>query len=70
MQNTRDFGRGPSCSIESPSSTNNTLQTDLSNFVTIKKQTFEEEVLSMLEKLTNKVDNLKEASSLPVGNIY
>ena len=70
MQNTRDFGSGPSCSIESSSSTNNTLQTDLSNFVTIKKQTFEEKVLSMLEKLTNKVDNLKEASSSPAGNIY
>jgi hypothetical protein len=46
-----------------------TLQTNLSNFVTVTKQTFEEKVISMIEKLSIKVDNLKEASSTTAGNI-
>jgi hypothetical protein len=46
-----------------------TFQTNLSNFVTVTKQTFEEKVVSMIEKLSIKVDNLKEASSTTAGNI-
>ena len=63
-------GNGPSGGNKLTLSANNTLQTDLSNFVTIEKQTFEEKVLSMLERLSNKVDNLKEAKSNPIGDTY
>lgn len=50
-------------SVPSQCTVNATLQTDLSNFVTVSKQTFEEKVITMIEKLSNKVDDLKEAST-------
>ena len=55
MQNTRDFGSGPSCSTESSSSTNNTLQTDLSNFVTIEKQTLKKKCFRCWKSLPTKL---------------
>jgi hypothetical protein len=64
-QHTESSNRGSSIAA------NATLQTDLSNFVTVAKQTFEEKVITMIEKLSNKVDNLKEASTSrkTAGNI-
>lgn len=62
-QRTENSGRGSAITAD------RTLQTDLSNFVTVTKQTFEEKVISMIEKLSNKVDNLKDASSTTAGNI-
>ena len=45
-----------------------TLQTDLTNFVSVEKPSFEETVFSMLKKLDNKIDNLKESRSTTAGN--
>lgn len=45
-----------------------TLQTDLTNFVSVEKPSFEETVVSMLKKLDNKIDNLKEGRSTTAGN--
>ena len=45
-----------------------TLQTDLANFVTIQKPAFEKTAVSMLKKLDNKLDNLKEGRSTTAGN--
>lgn len=41
------------------------LQKDLTDFVTVTKQSFEEKVLTMIEKINHKVDNLKEVSASP-----
>ena len=62
-QHTESSSRG------STSTASTTLQTDLSSFVKVTKQTFEEKVITMIEKLSNKVDNLKEARSTTAGNI-
>ena len=39
------------------------LQTDLTEFVTVREQSFEEKILTMMEKINNKVDNLKQVST-------
>ena len=45
-----------------------TLQTDMTNFVSVEKPSFEETVVSMLKKLDNKIDNLKESRSTTASN--
>ena len=37
-----------------------TLKTDLTNFVSVEKPSFEETVFSMLKKLDNKIDNCND----------
>jgi hypothetical protein len=44
----------------------NQIQKDLSDFVTVTSQTFEEKMVHMIEKLSKKVDNLKQVTP-PMG---
>eukprot|EP00794_Sanderia_malayensis_P001913 gene1913-2171_t len=46
-----------------PISTGATLQKDIGSFVTITKQTFEEKMLNLVEKLSHKVDHLSKVSN-------
>jgi hypothetical protein len=44
----------------------NQIQKDVSDFVTVTSQTFEEKMVHMIEKLSKKVDNLKQVTP-PMG---
>lgn len=63
MSNLQNKKTTCSQSVPSQCTVNATLQTNLSNFDTVSKETFEDKVITLIEKLPNKIDNLKEAST-------